>query len=1239
MSNTSDKGTMFGDGAARVGMQLRSSPKVSTSSPLVSPSSIINVPRELYSIDVAATFGVPLTTVGDLQKLINDIDAGKHDELLSELTNEDRMETLEALGSICNSIKVDRNNADVIPCKVSYADDSINLNVDESTIPSDPIVQSVDINKSTSYAGVAGGSAKDQPNVNSNFRTLVADPVFDGVNIFIPRKVVEKVSTRFEHTLYGYFIGKRMAFLVVEYYARNNWAKHGLKRIMMNSKGFFFFKFDSRAGLEAVLEGGPWLIRKSLIILKKWSMDTRLLKEELTRILIWVKLHDVPIQVFEEDGISLLATFIGKPVDLVDVVTIGIPSLSEDDFTKETIHIEYEWRPPRCDTCNIFGHVHDYNPKKVASPPIVAISNVVTPNAEKTNDGFQMVGKTKKRKATTSAPKTGTTHVGYTSQSTPMLKTLGNSSKKDNLSMSNSFFALNEQEEDDVENVYDESANLIQNTKASGSSSFAAAAGKEEEEAFQTLKQKLYSSPILALPEEMEDFLVYCDASLKGYRVVLMQKRIDIATYVSKCLTCAKVKAEHQKPSGLLQQHEIPICKWERITIDFVSGLPRMLSRSPICWSEVGDSQLTSPELICETTEKIVQIKNRLLEARSRQKSYGDKRAKLLEFEVGDMVLLKVSPWKGVVHFRKRGKLSPRYSRPFKILARVGPIAYTLELPEELKGIHSIFHVSNLKRCLAEGDIVVPMDEIQLDDKLHMIEEPVEVVDREVKRLKQRIDNALNRSIGFDNPVRGIQDPLKWDQQVVSELVALRNFAKKTWQYIWWPHQKFLCSNQNGNTAPKTTLVEGVEKFNSIKDAKSLLHAIEKRFGGNAATKKTERNILKQQYENFTASSLEVLDQTFDRLQKLISQLEIHGETISQEDVNQKFLRSLSLEWNTHTIVWRNKPEIDTLSLNDLYNNLKIYEPEVKGTSSSSTNIQNVAFVSSNNTSSTNETVNTAHGTTTASTQATPVNSTTIDNLSDVVIYSFFARWKMAYALQCGKEILERTMKEVLWEWLGDYEFGVDQAEEGPTNFASWITLYKFYYDAPTPPSFYAATSKPMSHTIAVTQPSQQTNRIRKVSDVAADVKLHRSMECNNYGSKGKQNRVPDKIWEGYVDFKSDPWPHISATAKSQPLNRSCLKVALDFVSPENIGKCIRLTDNFCVLPQNHKIGRILMKERCSVLETELILMKVSCSCGKEAVSEVEENDSKAKLTDCLVELERYQLIDLAISNSKCHWN
>ncbi|GKA13997.1 putative reverse transcriptase domain-containing protein [Tanacetum coccineum] len=183
--------------------------------------------------------------------------------------------------------------------------------------------------------------------------------------------------------------------------------------------------------------------------------------------------------------------------------------------------------------------------------------------------------------------------------------------------------------------------------------------------------------------------------------------KADIAKYVSKCLTCVKVKAEHQKPS-----------------------------RSLICWSEVGDSQLTGSEMIRKTTEKIVQIKNRLLTARIRQKSYADRRTKPLEFKVGDMVLLKVSSWKGVVRFGKHKKLSRHYIWPFKILARVGPVAYTLELPEELKGIHNTFHVLNLKKCLAERDIVVPIDEIQLDDKLHKIEEPMEIVDREVKRLK-----------------------------------------------------------------------------------------------------------------------------------------------------------------------------------------------------------------------------------------------------------------------------------------------------------------------------------------------------------------------------------------------------------------------------------------------------------------------------------------------------------------------
>ncbi|GJR44721.1 putative reverse transcriptase domain-containing protein [Tanacetum coccineum] len=386
--------------------------------------------------------------------------------------------------------------------------------------------------------------------------------------------------------------------------------------------------------------------------------------------------------------------------------------------------------------------------------------------------------------------------------------------------------------------------------------------------------------------------------------------KADIATYVSKCLTYAKVKAEHQRPSGLLVQPKIPEWKWDNITMDFVTKLPKtsqgydtiwvivdrltksaiftpmretdpldklarmylkevvtrhgipvsiicdrdlrfasnfwrslqnalgtnldmstayhpqtdgqskrtiqtlkdMLRacaidfgkgwvnhlplvefsynnsyhasikaapfealygrkcRSPVCWTEVGEAQILGPELIQETTEKIIQIKQRMQAARDRQKSYADLKRKLMEFQVGDKVMLKVSPWKGVVRFGKWGKLNPRYVGPFKVLEKVGEVAYKLELPEELSRVHNTFHVSNLKKCHADEPLAVPLDGLHLDDKLHFVEEPLEIVGREVKRLKRSRIPLVK---------------VRWNStEVLSSHGTCRSFTKKTHTFL-----------------------------------------------------------------------------------------------------------------------------------------------------------------------------------------------------------------------------------------------------------------------------------------------------------------------------------------------------------------------------------------------------------------------------------------------------------------------
>ncbi|GJW23763.1 ribonuclease H-like domain-containing protein, partial [Tanacetum coccineum] len=222
---------------------------------------------------------------------------------------------------------------------------------------------------------------------------------------------------------------------------------------------------------------------------------------------------------------------------------------------------------------------------------------------------------------------------------------------------------------------------------------------------------------------------------------------------------------------------------------------------------------------------------------------------------------------------------------------------------------------------------------------------------------------------------------------------------------------------------------EHLMTFNQYKDAKTLFVAIETRFGGNEATKKTQKTLLKQMYENFTAPSIESLDSIFNRLQKIVSQLAILGENISQEDLNLKFLRSLPSEWNTHVVVWRNKLDLDTMSFDDLYNNFKIVEQEVKGTtnSSSSSSSQNMAFVSSPG--STND-INTAYGVNTNNTQVSPARtqvSTTgtqvsTANLSDATIYAFLANQPN------GSQLIHEDLKQIHEDELEEMDLKSDTA-------------------------------------------------------------------------------------------------------------------------------------------------------------------------------------------------------------------
>nr|GEV40449.1 putative reverse transcriptase domain-containing protein [Tanacetum cinerariifolium] len=254
--------------------------------------------------------------------------------------------------------------------------------------------------------------------------------------------------------------------------------------------------------------------------------------------------------------------------------------------------------------------------------------------------------------------------------------------------------------------------------------------GGKEEAVFQLIKQKLCSAPILALPKRSEDFIVYYDVSIKGLGVVLMQREKTMGTRLDMST------AYHPETDG---QSERTIQALEDMlracVIDFRNGWERHLPLVEFSYNNSYYASIKAAPFEALYGQKC--RSPRIQAAQDRQKSYTDVRRKPLEFQVGDRVMLKVSPWKRVVRFGKRGKLNPRYIGPFKVLAKVRTVSYRLELPQQLGRVHSTFHVSNLKECLSDEPLAISLDEIHIDDKLYFVEEPVEIMYHEVKRLKQ----------------------------------------------------------------------------------------------------------------------------------------------------------------------------------------------------------------------------------------------------------------------------------------------------------------------------------------------------------------------------------------------------------------------------------------------------------------------------------------------------------------------
>nr|GEU97080.1 hypothetical protein [Tanacetum cinerariifolium] len=213
------------------------------------------------------------------------------------------------------------------------------------------MLQLVMLHGKPSYATATGKPSGKNVNVCTLY-TLGCN----GIDMVVLVDFIRSISEQFANTTYGFFFWKNVAYPVVANYVRNTWSKYGLVRsVFSSSTRLFSFQFNSIDGLDAMLENGPWFIQNNPLILKKWHPDENLLKEDVSTVLVWVKLYDVPVTAFSEDGLSVIAT----KLKLKDNIVVAMPKITREGHYTCNVRVEYEWKPSRCSYCKVFRHIHE----------------------------------------------------------------------------------------------------------------------------------------------------------------------------------------------------------------------------------------------------------------------------------------------------------------------------------------------------------------------------------------------------------------------------------------------------------------------------------------------------------------------------------------------------------------------------------------------------------------------------------------------------------------------------------------------------------------------------------------------------------------------------------------------------------------------------------------------------------------------------------------------------------------